>query len=53
MAEVHAYVVDNWQLVDGSDPSKGTKIQVDLIRAELSCHVGPSAQVRHFTVDPG
>jgi hypothetical protein len=46
MAEVHTYDMGDWQLVDGSDTYKGTKIQLDLIPAELSCHAGPSAQVR-------
>ena len=36
-----------------SDPYEGTKFQMDFIRAELSRRAGPSAQVRHFTVDPG
>jgi len=53
MAEVHTYDADDWQLVNSSDPYEGTKFQMDLIRAELSRRAGPSAQVRHFTVDPG
>ena len=53
MAEVHTYDADDWQLVDSSDPYEGTKFQMDLIRAELSRRAGPSAQVRHFTMDPG
>jgi len=53
MAEVHTYDADDWQLVDSTDPYEGTKFQMDLIRAELSRRAGPSAQVRHFTVDPG
>ncbi|KAN0113442.1 hypothetical protein V8E52_007723 [Russula decolorans] len=53
LAEVHTYHADDWQLVDSSDPYEGTKFQMNLIRAELSRRAGPSAQVRHFTVDPG
>lgn len=53
MAEVHTYDADDWQLVNSSDPYEGTKFQMDLIRTELSRRAGPSAQVRHFTVDPG
>jgi 3-keto steroid reductase len=53
MAELHHYNADDWQLVESPDPYEGTKFQMDLIRAELSRRAGPSAQVRHFTVDPG
>ena len=53
MAEVHTYDADDWQLVKSSDPYEGTKFQMNLIRAELSRRAGPSAHVRHFTVDPG
>ena len=53
MTEVHTYDADDWQLVDSSDPYEGSKFQMDLISAKLSRRAGPSAQVRHFTVEPG
>jgi hypothetical protein len=53
IAEVHTYDADDWQLVNSSDPYGGSKFHMDLIRAELSRRAGPSAPVRHFTVEPG
>jgi 3-keto steroid reductase len=52
-AQAHTFDADDWQLVNSSQPYEGTKLQMDLIRAELSRRASPSAQVRHFTVHPG
>jgi 3-keto steroid reductase len=52
-ADPTAYDADDWQLVNSQCPYEASKFQMDLIRAELSRRAGPSAQVRHFTVDPG
>ena len=53
--EAHADVYDaeDWQLVDNPKPYQASKFEMDLIRAELSRRAGPSALVRHFTVQPG
>ena len=50
-ADVHD--VEDWQVVRNPKPYEATKFQIDLIRAELSRRVGPSASIRYFTVDPG
>ncbi|KAH9955571.1 hypothetical protein BC827DRAFT_1236492 [Russula dissimulans] len=52
-AHADAYDADDWQLVRSARPYEGTKFQMDLIRAELSRRVGPSAPIRHFAVHPG
>jgi hypothetical protein len=52
-AHPSAYDADDWQLVNSPRPYEASKFQIDLIRAELSRRAGPSARVRHFTVDPG
>ena len=52
-AQADAYDAEDWQLVDNSKPYQASKFEMDLIRAELSRRAGPSALVRHFTVQPG
>lgn len=39
--------------MDNSKPYEASKFEMDLIRAELSRRAGPSAPIRHFTVQPG
>ena len=48
-----AHDPEDWQVVQNPKPYEATKFQIDLIRAELSRRVGPSASIRYFTVDPG
>jgi 3-keto steroid reductase len=48
-----AHDPEDWQVVHNPKPYEATKFQIDLIRAELSRRVGPSASIRYFTVDPG
>ena len=48
-----AHDAEDWQAVHNPKPYEATKFQIDLIRAELSRRVGPSASIRYFTVDPG
>ena len=48
-----AHDAEDWQVVRNPKPYEATKFQIDLIRAELSRRVDPSASIRYFTVDPG
>jgi len=52
-ASADAHDAGDWQAVHNPKPYEATKFQIDLIRAELSRRVGPSASIRYFTVDPG
>ena len=52
-ARADVYDAEDWQLVDNSKPYEASKFEMDLIRAELSRRAGPSAPIRHFTVQPG
>ena len=52
-AQAHTFDADDWQLVNSTMPCEASKFQMDLSRAELSRHAGPSAQVRHFAVHLG
>jgi NAD(P)-dependent dehydrogenase (short-subunit alcohol dehydrogenase family) len=51
-AQAHTFDADDWQLLNSTMPYEASKLQMDLSRAELSRHTGPSAQVRHFAVHP-
>ena len=52
-ARADVYDAEDWQLVENSKPYEASKFEMDLIRAELSRRAGPSAPIRHFTVQPG
>ena len=52
-ARADVYDAEDWQLVNNSKPYEASKFEMDLIRAELSRRAGPSAPIRHFTVQPG
>jgi NAD(P)-dependent dehydrogenase (short-subunit alcohol dehydrogenase family) len=52
-ARADVYDTEDWQLVNNPNPYEASKFAMDLIRAELSRRAGPSAPIRHFTVQPG
>lgn len=50
-----SYDADDWQLVQSEQPYEDSKLQTDLVCAELARRAGlsPTAAARHITVHPG